>query len=65
MSVCLFTAFVIRHATRISSSPQFTVIYGLSGATIFFTHHLINGTIFGKKVMENKICTLSFCTPFV
>jgi hypothetical protein len=27
-----------------------------------FPLHLINGTIFGKSVAENKICGLIFCT---
>ena len=31
---------------------------------IIFPHYLINGTIFGKKVTENKMCVLIFSTKF-
>jgi hypothetical protein len=27
-------------------------------STIFFRHYLFNGTIFGKKVTEHKMCVL-------
>jgi len=55
-------ALVIQHAMRI----RHIVICGLSGYTIFFSHYLINGTIFGKKkVTEHKICFLLFSTTFV
>jgi len=30
-----------------------------------FLHYLINGTIFGKKVIEYKLCVLIFSTTFV
>jgi hypothetical protein len=29
-----------------------------------FLHYLINGTIFGKTVIEHKICVLIFATNF-
>ena len=30
-----------------------------------FRHYLLNGTIFGKKFVEHKMCILSFSTTFV
>jgi len=30
-----------------------------------FPHYLINGTIFGEKVAEHKMCVLIYCTTFV
>jgi hypothetical protein len=41
----VFVALVIQHAMRIGH----IVVFGPSGSTIFFSHYLINGTIFGKK----------------
>jgi len=38
------------------------------GLTLFyniFPHYLTNGTIFGKKVIEQKMCVLSFSITFV
>jgi hypothetical protein len=32
---------------------------------LFFSHYLINATIFGKKVIEHKLCVLSLSTAFV
>jgi len=29
-----------------------------------FPHYLINGMIFGKKVVEHKMCVLTFRTTF-
>ena len=37
---------------------------GLPRSTIFF-HIISNGTIFGKKVTENKMWVLIFCSTFV
>ena len=36
-------------------------------SAIFFSHYLINGTIFAttKKVTEHKMCVLIFCTTFM
>jgi len=31
-------------------------ICGLSGCTIFFQHYFINGTLFGKKLLNTKTC---------
>jgi len=38
---------------------------GLSGSAIFFSHYLINGTIFDKNVIEHELCVLSFSPTFV
>ena len=41
------------------------VICGLSGSTKFLNIIPKNGTIFGKKVIEHKMCVLIFFTIFV
>jgi hypothetical protein len=42
-------------------APYFDVICGPAGSTSFFLHYLINGAIFiKKKVIEHKMCVLSF-----
>ena len=46
---CARVALLIQHATRICH-----VFCGLSGSTIFLQHHLINGTILGKKSLKIK-----------
>ena len=46
----VFVALVIQHAKRMRR----IFVCGLSGCTIFFTHCLINGTIFGKKSLNIK-----------
>jgi hypothetical protein len=51
---------LLQHATR-----RHIVICGLSGSTILFRHYLINGTIFGKNVIEHKMCVLIFFTTFI
>jgi hypothetical protein len=54
----------LNHPACKAHAPYYIVICGLSGSTVFFPHDLINGTIFGKKVIENKMCVLIFCTIF-
>jgi len=46
-------------------AQYYIVICGVSVSTIFFPHYLINGTIFGKKVIEHKICIFIFFRTFV
>jgi hypothetical protein len=43
--VCIL-ALVIRHAHSIFPAIHFIITCGLSGSIIFFSHYLINGTIF-------------------
>jgi hypothetical protein len=57
-SECVFVALSIRHAKRMRR----IVTCSLPRYTIFFTHSLINGTIFEKKnVTEHKVYILSVC----
>jgi hypothetical protein len=39
---------------RKAHAPYYIVICGLSGSTMFFPHYLINGAIFGKKLLNIK-----------
>ena len=42
---------------RTFSALYYIAVHGLSGATVFFPHNLINGTNFGKIFVENKMCS--------
>ena len=58
----MFVALGIHHAMRMRR----VVICGLPGSKIFFSHILINGTIFGgKKDTEHKMCVSIFSSNFV
>ena len=50
MCVCVSVAVVIQHAMRL----RHIVICGLSGCTTFLQHYLLNGTIFGKTLLNIK-----------
>jgi hypothetical protein len=46
--------------------PYCILICGMSVSLYrIFPHYLINGTTFGKKVIEHKMCDLYFCTVHV
>jgi hypothetical protein len=63
-SQCVSVALRIQHAKR---TCRIILSRGVSGSTIFFffLHYLINGTIFGKIVIEHKMCVLIFSTTFL
>ena len=49
---CVFVALGIQYAMHMRHID----ICGLSRSYNIFPHYLINGTIFGKKVIEHKMC---------
>jgi hypothetical protein len=58
-SECVFAALDIQHVMHMCHIVMWPAsLYGL-------LHSLINGTIFGKKVTEHKMCVLIFSTTFV
>jgi len=61
-SECVFVALIIQHAKRM----RHTILL-LWPVRLYhiFPHYLINGTIFGKKVIQGKICVLDFYTNFL
>jgi len=60
--VCVSVALAILHANRTFSALNYTVICGLSGSVIFFPHYLINGTNFGKRILDIKCVFIFFTT---
>ena len=57
VSVALF----IQHAKRMR---QIVLLVVVCLTLPYFTHYLINGTIFRKKFAEHKMCLLIFSTTF-
>jgi len=51
---------MLKKTKHIFSAPYYIVICGLSDRTVFFPHYLINGTIFGNKIIEHKTLTFIF-----
>jgi hypothetical protein len=61
-SECAFVALEIQHAKRTRRIILSSVFYL---ALQLLPHYLKSGTIFGKKVIEHKMCVLIFITTFV
>jgi hypothetical protein len=51
-SECVFVALIIQHAMSMLG----IVICSLYGSTVCTPHYLINGAMFGKNVVANKMC---------
>jgi len=59
-SESLFADFGIHHAMRMHHTDMWPArLYNI------FPHFLINGTIFGKKMLLSIKCVLIFCTTFL
>jgi hypothetical protein len=56
-SQCVSVAIVIQHAKRMRRIILSSVA---CQALPYFSHYLINGPIFGEKVMEHEMCVLIF-----
>jgi hypothetical protein len=64
LRLCIL-ALVIWHANCIFSAPHYIVMCDLSGSRKFFSHYLIDDTIFEKKkVIAYKMCVLIFFYNF-
>jgi hypothetical protein len=51
---CVFLCARARLCVCVTHALVYIVICGLSGSTIFFSHYLINGTIFGTENLLNR-----------
>jgi len=58
----LSVAIVTQHAKHMHHIILSSVAFWLYHVCL---HYLINGTIFGKKVIVQKVCVLIFSTTFV
>jgi hypothetical protein len=54
----MFVALAIQHEKCMSR----LVTCGLSGSAKFFSHYIIKGKIFEKKIAEHKMCSWIFFT---
>jgi hypothetical protein len=65
MSVCLYSSLnYVACKSHILCIILYCHVLPLSLCHIF-PHYLTNGTVFGKKVIEYKMCVLIFSTTFV
>jgi hypothetical protein len=58
---CAYVSLVIQHAMRV----RYIMLSSLVCLGHILAHYLINGTIFGEKGIEHKMCVLIFSTTFV
>ena len=59
MSVCVCViALLIRNTKRIFSAQYYILICGLCLSLQYFCPRVINGTIFGYKVIERQLCVM-------
>jgi hypothetical protein len=70
LSVCPYHIAICGLSVCLSVCPYHIAICGLSVCLSvcpyhIFPHYLINGTIFGKNIIECKICVLSFFATFI
>jgi hypothetical protein len=65
MSVCLSVNLFIRHENDGIFLLLYCNMHHVSLYYTFFSHCPINGTTFGKILIENKMWVLIFCTTFV
>ena len=56
-STCLCS---LRYPAYIAHAPYYTAICGLPRSTMFYPRYLIDGKIFGKKLLNTK-CVFWFC----
>jgi hypothetical protein len=61
-SKCVYLALIVQNAKRLCCSISRSVA---CLAVPYFPHYLTNGTTFGKKVVEHKMCVLIYYTTFV
>ena len=52
MGVCV--CYCLSYPSSNAHALYYVAIYDLSGSTLFFTHYLLSGTAFGKKLLNTK-----------